>query len=101
MENQRNAYEKKLYAQIQEWSVDIVLLTVKASMARRIVIDIAPPPFRDVLFAYQPEIFRPVSERPEISNLPYEIIVIGRRNESEIVSGLPHCTAIKYLASDA
>jgi succinylglutamate desuccinylase len=34
MENQRNAYEKKLYAQIQEWSVDIALLTVKAATAR-------------------------------------------------------------------
>jgi len=34
MENQRNAYEKKLYAQIQEWSVDIALLTVKAASAR-------------------------------------------------------------------
>jgi hypothetical protein len=34
MENQRNANEKKLYAQIQEWSVDIALLSVKASMAR-------------------------------------------------------------------
>jgi hypothetical protein len=34
MENQRNAYEKKLYAQIQEWSVDIVLLMIKADMAR-------------------------------------------------------------------
>ena len=34
MENLRNAYEKKLYAQIQEWSVDIALLTVKAASAR-------------------------------------------------------------------
>jgi hypothetical protein len=34
MENQKNAYEKKLYAQIQEWSVDIVLLMIKADMAR-------------------------------------------------------------------
>ena len=34
MENHRNAYEKKLYAQIQEWSVDIALLTVKANSAR-------------------------------------------------------------------
>ena len=41
MENQRNAYEKRLYVQIQEWSVDIALLSVKASMARRIVIGIA------------------------------------------------------------
>jgi hypothetical protein len=41
MENQRNAYEKRLYVQIQEWSVDIALLSVKASMARRIVNGIA------------------------------------------------------------
>jgi hypothetical protein len=34
MENDRRAYEKKLYAQIQEWSVDIALLTVKANSAR-------------------------------------------------------------------
>ena len=34
MENQRNAHEKKLYAQIQEWSVDIALLTIKMGMAR-------------------------------------------------------------------
>ena len=34
MENQRKTYEKKLYAQIQEWSVDIALLTAKASSAR-------------------------------------------------------------------
>ncbi len=34
MDTQRNAYEKKLYAQIQEWSVDIVLLKLKADTAR-------------------------------------------------------------------
>jgi hypothetical protein len=34
MENQRNADEKKLYSQIQEWSVDIALLRVKASSAK-------------------------------------------------------------------
>jgi hypothetical protein len=33
MGNHRNGYEKKLYAQIQEWSVDIALLMVKADLA--------------------------------------------------------------------
>jgi hypothetical protein len=33
MENQLNVYEKKMNAQLKEWSVDIAVLMVKANMA--------------------------------------------------------------------